>query len=211
MTAIQNEYADMNAGGFAKQQGYKRNLQNTRVQQKKTQYDQRLAGDVKNSHYDVQRADAQNTVAQKTDAQKKQALSKKQKKQAKALSQKKASAKMKTYQQDIKRYKRTPWTLMYIAVGANLLGGFAVIFFGLGYLLVIPATVFIDIMVWQAVGGKERVAIRTAVIAVTGIKILISPLPSGLILVFFTQSVAKKKEQVAKRQIKKIQKQISKQ
>ncbi|MEA3323068.1 MAG: hypothetical protein U9Q12_02500, partial [Patescibacteria group bacterium] len=124
-------------------------------------------------------------------------------------SQKKQGAKIKTYQQDIKRYKRTPWTLLYVAVGANLLGGFAVMFLGLGYLLVIPATVFINIMVWQAVGGQERIAVRTAVIAMTGVKIFISPIPAGLLVVLFTQSVAKKKEQTAKRQMKKIQKQMN--
>ncbi len=203
MMVTQNEYAGAEVGELAKQQEYKRNLQNTRTQQK-SQYEQKLASGIKGSHSNVQ---------PKTDAQKKQALQQKQKKNFLAQTAKsgKKNAKTKTHQQDIKRYERTPWTLMYIAVAANVLGGFAVVFFGLGYLLVIPATVFIDIMVWQAVSGSERIAIRTAVVAVTAIKIFISPLPAGLILVLFTQSVAKKKEQSAKMQMKKIQKQMNKQ
>jgi len=204
-----NPYENTSTTQLAQQESYARNLKDARInhnkkeQQQKEQHTQNIASNV-NSHVSVNNKG--NVI--KTDAQKKSVLKRVQKKYAQKRNvKKKNSILTRRYTQAIKRYDKTPWVLMYAAVGGNIIGGLLTEV-GIGYLFVIPCTLFIDVMVWKALGKKDRKEIRVLLVVSTGIKAIpiVSMLPASAYLVYLTKQKSEKRKKDAVKKMKVLNK-----
>ncbi|MEN8252527.1 MAG: hypothetical protein ABFQ53_03040 [Patescibacteria group bacterium] len=179
----------------------RRNLADTRIQQatqkeQEQQYMEELAGGIKTSHDATPQMPPQKPQPQ-TEAQKKQELKKAQKKSAKQEKAKKEKSKKgsRKHRRAVRRYENTPWPLLWTAVVMNIFGGLFTWAYGIGYLFTVPATLFIDVMLWNAVTGKERKKIRVMVVVATIVKNIpiLGFIPASALLVGLTQKTAKQK------------------
>jgi len=209
MATAQRYYDNRSVADITREDEYSRNLKDARISsQKKQKEDAHMQQISQNTN--VSKQNMPKTEA-KTEAQKKQALKTQQKNYfQKARARRKTSTKkkilMKLYTKDIKRYENTPWMLMYTAVGVNIFGGLLTAVGGMGYLFVIPATIFIDVMVWKAFSKKDRVEIRALIVVVSVIKIIpiIGMLPASWRLVYVAEKKAKEKMENSKKKIKEL-------
>ena len=204
-TTTQNPYADMSAAQLARQESYARNLQDARTSHNKKEKQQHAEGIARGMGSSANVGNNKKNTPQ-TDAQKKSILKRAQKRYAKKRSiRKKKKILIRHYSKSIKRYDKTPWTLMYAAVAGNLIGGlFTGI--GIGYLFIIPCTLFIDVMVWKALNKKDRIEVRALIIVSTGIKFIpiVSMLPASAYLVYLTKKKAQKRKNESIEKIKKL-------
>jgi len=209
MATAQAYYDNRSVAEVAREDEYSRNIKRAQATQQKKQKErvhmQQVSQNINTSKQNISQAEPQ------TDAQKKQALKKQQKNYfQKSRARRKTNAKkkilMKLYAKDIKRYENTPWILMYTAVGVNIFGGLLTALGGIGYLFVIPATLFIDVMIWKAFSKKDRVEISALMVVASVIKFIpiIGMLPASWRLVYVAEKKAREKMEESEKKIKKL-------
>ncbi len=171
--------------------------------QYKDEYTQKIAQNINVSRQNIQIQP--DTQAQQRHVFKKQQERSAQIKKARKKTNKRKKILAKKYQKVIKRYKNTPWVLMYTAAAASFLGGFFTEFL-IGYLFTIPASIFIAIYIRRAFSKKERREMSALIITATTIKNIpiISMLPASIFEVYVAQTKAREKMIKSKKKLKKL-------
>lgn len=209
MATKQVYYDNMGVVNIAREEERLRNIKRAQaIQQRKQKeevYMQQVSQNVNISRQNILQSQP------RTEVQQKHALKSQRKRYAQTVKASKKTSKRKKalakiYAKDIKRYKNTPWMLMYTASGVNVLGGLLTGLFGIGYIFTVPATLFIDVMVWKAFSKKNRVEIRAELVVLTVIKFIpiVGMVPASVRLVYVAKKKAKKNMERSKMKIKKI-------
>jgi len=202
-------YDNMGVVNIAREEERLRNIKRAQaIQQRKQKeevYMQQVSQNVNISRQNILQSQP------RTEVQQKHALKSQRKRYAQTVKASKKTSKRKKalakiYAKDIKRYENTPWMLMYTASGVNVLGGLLTGLFGIGYIFTVPATLFIDVMVWKAFSKKNRVEIRAELVVLTVIKFIpiVGMVPASVRLVYVAKKKAKKNMERSKMKIKKI-------
>lgn len=209
MATKQVYYDNMGIVNIAREEERLRNIKRAQAMQLRKQkeevYMQQVSQNVNISRQNILQSQP------RTEVQQKHALKSQRKRYAQTVKASKKTSKRKKalakiYAKDIKRYENTPWMLMYTASGANVLGGLLTELFGIGYIFTVPATLFIDVMVWKAFSKKNRVEIRAELVVLTVIKFIpiVGMVPASVRLVYVAKKKAKKNMERSKMKIKKI-------